>query len=815
MRLRSRGRACSLAFVTAAVTLFVQVLVHRVISAKLFNNFAFLVISLTMLGFALSGVLLSRILGSFLRRLDDAVAISAALFGLTTLAATAAFYHADVFQAAHSRPELVLSFLRTMPYALVFAVPFACCGLILGALLAAPELPARRIYFWDLLGSAVGAFAVIPAIAWLGAERGLLAASAVLLAGSVLLATPRSTVARTLAAVAGLALALAWAFSGRVFDMRYPRGTLLAELQATGGDYGVETIVWDPVARIEVSRIPPLQPATSPYRCLVGPNPALHARFKRVLTQNNTAWTYALEYDGSRESLAGVDETIYAAAYQARSVLRPRVGIIGVGGGFDVLNAIYFDASHITGVEVNAATVRLLTTRYRDYFRPWVEDPRLHLVLGEGRHYLATTRERFDVLQLSGVDSYSGTAGAAHVFSESYLYTAEAFDLYLSRLTERGILNLMRLEYIPPREMLRALVTGVEALRRAGVTRPAEHVVMLTAEPDPTFSALLVKRTPFAADEIRRLTAWAAANPYLAVSAAPGMRPDASPYQRFLALADPPAERAFVASYPWNISPAVDDRPFFFNHSFWWHLFPADPAVWASPPFMETGIVILGLVIGLATLVCIVLPLRHLAGGAPATPVTRRHGLFFAGAGLGYMAVEIALLQKFGLLLGHPNYALSVVLAALLLASGVGSLLSAQIARRLGGVRGVSLALAVVVLTEWWLVFPRLPGLATLPLGVRVAIVFALVAPIGLCLGTFVPTAIERLKPEAPAYVPWAWGLNGILSVLSPVASVAFSMTWGINALLIAALPVYLLTALALPPAASAAAASAEEVSSA
>lgn len=228
---------------------------------------------------------------------------------------------------------------------------------------------------------------------------------------------------------------------------------------------------------------------------------------------------------------------------------------------------------------------------------------------------------------------------------------------------------------------------------------------------------------------------------------------------------------------------------------------------------METGIVILAVVIGLATLVCIYLPLRHLARHAPATPATRRYGLFFAGAGLGYMAVEIALLQKFGLLLGHPNYALSVVLAALLLASGLGSLFSDRIVRLLGGIRGVSLALAAVVLAERLLVFPRLLDLATLPFALRVAFVFALVAPIGLGLGTFVPTAIERLKPEAPAYVPWAWGLNGIFSVLSPVASVAFSMTWGINALLVAALPVYLLTALALPPAASAAAATGKEVS--
>src|SRR5207302_5050469 len=133
-----------------------------------------------------------------------------------------------------------------------------------------------------------------------------------------------------------------------------------------------------------------------------------------------------------------------------------------------------------TGVEINAATVKILKQTYRDYFKNLVQDPRVHLVQAEGRHYLATTQRQFDVLQLSGVDSFSGTPGAAHVFSENYLYSTEAFDLYLSHLTDNGILNMMRLEYPRPREMLRALTTAVDALRRAGTERPADHIMMLT-----------------------------------------------------------------------------------------------------------------------------------------------------------------------------------------------------------------------------------------------------------------------------------------------------------------------------------------------
>ena len=138
--------------------------------------------------------------------------------------------------------------------------------------------------------------------------------------------------------------------------------------------------------------------------------------------------------------------------------------MICVGGGFDVLTALFFEASRIRAVEINAATIEIVTSTFAEYFRPWVEDPRVELVAGEGRHHLTAIDERFDVLQLSGVDSYSGTAGAAHVFSESYLYTEEAWDLYLSRLTDDGMVCMMRLELHPPREMLRAMTTAVAAL---------------------------------------------------------------------------------------------------------------------------------------------------------------------------------------------------------------------------------------------------------------------------------------------------------------------------------------------------------------
>jgi spermidine synthase len=798
---RTPARAAALAFLAAGTTLFVQVLVHRMVSAKLLNNYAFLVISLTMLGFALSGVLLTRLLGPFLREWPDALTLSAAGFVLSTLAVSVAFYRmGGGSQATLTVTGFLGEFFRWLPTAFLFAIPFTFSGLMIGALLSDPGLPAPHVYAYDLAGSALGSFVVIPAIRHLGVETSTLLACALLLAGTVALAPPRRTLARLAAVTAAVALSGTALARDRIFLMEPRDGSMLALRNTMGAPYGVEHVQWDPVARIEVSQTPPPVPERFSFPALVGDDPAFLQRFRRVLTQNDFAFTYMVDWDGRAESLKGIERTIYAAAYEASSVASPRVLVVGVGGGFDILTALRYDARDVTGVEINGATLDIVSRVYADYCGAWSKHPRVRLIEDEGRHHLAVRPDRYDILQLSGVDSYSGTPGAAHVFSESYLYTAEAFDLYFSRLTENGILNVMRLEQTPEREMLKALVTAVGMLRRAGIATPAEHIRLVTAR-SSNFTALLVKKTPFSADERRRLAAWADASPWFRSSnaAAPGDRADGFG-QVFLGLGSAATERAFVAAYPYDISPATDDRPFFFKYSSWGHLLPLDRAFAVAFPVMEVSLLLLAAAIGAAALLCIYLPLRLLVAGEAGLPARGRYGLFFAAIGCGYFAVEIALLQRFGLFLGHPNYALSVVLAALLLTSGLGALASPRLPGGEAALRFTAYAVAGTLLFERTLAFPLLPRLAGLGFPLRVLVVFVLVAPIGFLLGSFLPRGLERLKAEAPALVPWAWGTNGIFSVLAPVFAIGFSVTWGIEALLLAAIPVYLVAGWALPP---------------
>jgi MFS family permease len=789
-----------LAFATAAVTLMSQVLVHRMVSAKLLNNFAFFVLSLTMLGFAASGVLLTRYSDWPGRRLSEVCLVASALFGPTIWLATWAFYRTpNVENWAQSPAGFAASFLACLPMALVYAAPFALCGLVLGALLASPALDTHRIYAADLLGSACGAAAVAPAITLLGVERALGLAAIGLVAAAAVAATEAGRRSRALALGSLLFLVPGTILAPRVLVMTYPEQSYLGLTQKADSGFTLERIVWDPVARIEVLRTPPPDPDTFPWPALVGRNRRFLQQFDRMFTQNNNAFTYALDFDGHRESLAGIDETIYAAAYEASSVPNPRVLVIGVGGGFDILTALYYEASSVIGVEINGATLDLVQDTYRSSFRGWVDDPRVRLVHSEGRHHLARDPSRYDVLQLSGVDTVSGSPASAHVFSENYLYCAEAFDLYLDRLSPDGMLNMMRNEFTPPRDMIRALVSATEALRRKGLTRPRDHVAVLASH-NGSFTALLLKRSAFRPEEVARLGEWTEGTPDIFVAAAPGVTSPDNLYQRFLTLEDPRKERAFARAYPLDIRPVDDDRPFFFRFSYWWHLWAGRQALLGSLPVMEIGLLVLLAVTGLAALVCVVLPLRLLTKRGDTVDHRVRYGLYFAGLGLGYMAVEVALLQRFGVFLGHPNHALSVVLAGLLLASGFGARFLAPLVHRPHAVRLLAYSLSVVVLVEHLVVLPLLPRLVAWPMAARVAVVAACLLPLGLCMGAFFPAGLQRLKDEAPAFGPWAWGLNGVFSVVAPVLSVGISMTWGISALLLGSLLVYLGAALVYPP---------------
>ena len=273
--------AAAFAFLTAAVTLVTQILVYRIVSAKFLNNYAFLVISLTMLGFAFSGVVLTRHLDGALRRINEAMTWFTALFIISLLSGTSLFY--QVVAAGNypaSRMDFSLIILKTLPYVFVFLPPFAFAGLILGTLLFAPSYPTGRIYFSDLVGSGFGAFVVIPAISRLGLEECLLLTCALFVAGSLFCYRPKGAPSRIAMGAAIVLLVIATVKKEAFFKLRYPSNTMLSSVEELGEPYGIEYTAWDPIGRIEVSRIPPPHPDQTPYPSLIGSNREFHHQSK-------------------------------------------------------------------------------------------------------------------------------------------------------------------------------------------------------------------------------------------------------------------------------------------------------------------------------------------------------------------------------------------------------------------------------------------------------------------------------------------------------------------------------------------------------
>ena len=780
------NRCNGVSFLTAFTTLATQILVFRIISAKLLNNLAFLVISMTMLGFALSGVILAFNY-NFIKRFRKSIHLFTFLYVLTLLLSTILFYHLPIKTLfSKNIVDYTKIFLSFICLSSLFVVPFTFCGLILGVLLSHKKLPTRKIYCFDLIGSALGALLIIFLISFIGVEKSLLILSGGFLVGINILFPLRSKKFKRLTGFMLIVIFILFLFNSRIFQMKYPVGSHLTR-------YEMEHFEWDPITRIEVSKFNTEKDILFDL-ALVGTNKNFHNSIHKVLTQNNNAGTLAPYYDGNIESLKGIEETLYHSSYQATSVSSPNVLVVGVGGGMDILAALNSNAASVTGVEINGATHKILRKVYADYFKNWVNDPRVHLVHDEGRHYISKTNKLYDIIQLTGVDSYTGTMASSNIFSENYLYTKEAVKLYFERLTDQGIINIIRLEFPRvPREVIRMLTTVVETLREQGIEEPAKHIVTITYNKH-TLAALLIKKTPFTENEIKKLKEWTAHNPYLYFSSTDDLSPHQERiYQFFLNLKNVSAERSFIKRYPLNISPVEDDRPFFFRYTKWEHLNPNFRVFnFTIIPIFEYNIILLLLILTFLCWICIQLPIKHLLKLNFNIKGLSRYVFIFSFLGLGYFFIEIAFMQKLGLFLGHPNLAISIVLSSLLLSTGIGSMYSKNIIHRVKKIKYISYCLCLLILAEYHFILPHLNQLIYMNLLIKGVIALIVLFPIGAILGVFMPTAIDQLKRISPKYVPWGWGINGVFSVIAPIIAIAISVTFGISLLLLCAIPLYL-----------------------
>lgn len=784
-------------FLLSAATLAFSVNLTRIFSVAQFYHFAFMIVSLTLLGFGGSGTFLT--LFPRLRERDPARVLGLLSWGFALTAigsyALTLYVPFDSFRIAHDwRQGAVLAL-----HYVALASPFFCSGTAVGLLLAAEPERANRTYAANLTGSATGCLlaVIIPSLVGgegtvlLSAALGLLAALTFqhhatravlsLSKGNTQHAT-RITycVLRVIQAALALVLLLATLWPPSLLEIRLsPYKSLSYILLYPDADLIFRR--WNGFSRVDVVRSQSIRSLPGRgFICPVQPPPQLG------LTVDGDDLSPISHVSPGFTALEFTDCLLTALPYRLRPgaralVLEPR-------GGFDVLVALAEGAQAVTAVEANPLIVEAVRAQ-GEWAGNLYDDPRVTVILEEGRAYARRTEERYDVVMLSLTAPQRTVTSGAYSLAEDYRYTVEAFADYLARLDEDGLLVVTRWLQVPPSEETRAFALAVEAVERSGGDPRARLVALRSYQQ----MLILVRRGAFTGEELEAVRTFAAPRAFDLVYL-PGIRPDE--VNRYNVLPEPDYYRACVGlvraedrdgwyrAYPFDVEPPGDDRPFF-GHFFKWRQAPEVLAMAGHTwqPFGGAGYFVLLALLALALLaagVLILLPLtaRQRGGVRRGEPLGATLG-YFALLGLGYLCVELPLLQRFILFLGHPAYAMATVLFALLLFSGLGSLLSRRVPL------GAVLILLPALIVAYALGLPALFEAAlAVSLGGRLVVAVVALAPPGLLMGMPFPKGLALLERRGPALIAWAWGVNGAVSVVASILAALLALSFGFSVVL-------------------------------
>jgi len=795
-------------FATSMAVLTLEIALTRIFSVSLWYHLAFMVISTALLGFGASGTFLT-VRRNLLENLESNLARFAGLTAVGVVLSFALMTRLPLDPLAPLAEGLSpsarlwqtawLILLLLADYVLV-VVPFFFAGLTLGSAFSAMAQRISTLYFADLIGAGLGCLVVVGALWVLPGQGVVLFAAGLAALASLLFSLNRGLRSPSglgsplslLAAGGAVLLFLLSPIADRFLPLYIPPSKPLHQAYA---DPTVDLVYtgFTPFARVDVMYKEGASLGAwglSP-RCTAPPSPE-----QLFITIDAAAITAITRFDGDLESIGFVNCAPSSLAYQVRAEPLDSALIIGPGGGIDVLTAYYNGVKRIVGAEINPLIVNLVTddALYRDYAGGLYTDyPQIQVELAEGRNFVARSQEQYDLIQFSQVDTWAAAASGAYSLSENFLYTTEAFLDYYDHLTENGLLTVGRWYFEPPRQAFRLVTIGTAALERRGVADPSQHFMVVRAGDTSTF---IMKKTPFTPEEIARLRDVVDRLGFTMLYA-----PDETdPTNWFVRFFTAPDRAQFYRNYPLDVTPTTDDRPFFFEYYGW-----SNFGDFRSGKVTLVILLIQALVLAAGL---ILWPLWRFQRQGLATRGARRFLIYFAALGVGFIFIEIGLMQRFILFLGHPVYSTSVVLFSILTFSGLGSFLSGRLLRglppsesgRQGGderdprwlQRRVIPLLGGLTVVYILALPPLFRWLLALDLSYRVGLSILLLAPLGLLMGMPFPLGIRLVDRMNPALVPWAWGVNGFGSVVGSILAVMIAQSYGFAFVIGLAVLVYL-----------------------
>lgn len=740
---------------TTLASLLLELTLTRIFSVVFYYHFAFLAISIALFGLGAGGVF------TYARKAAGGLSRLAPLAGLASLTTIAALAWLLTRREPGAWDLAAVYFLS--------ALPFFFAGAVVSLAISETIERVGRVYFFDLVGAAGGCLLLVPLLDLAGGPAAALVAAWCFAVAACLwsrLAAGRAARITSCVLAALVLLLLAANARWNLLDVRHAKGRDLARQQE-------RFVKWNSFSRV----------------ALAG-EPGSGMIYIDADASTGVPW-----FDFDRLTEAQRREALKLGP-SLPFLLRPgaKALILGAGGGWDVARALASGSRDVTAVEINPIIAdTIMRRRFPHYSNGLYLRPEVRLVIEDARAFVRRSRERYQVIQATLVDTWAATAAGAYALSENNLYTVEAFREYLEHLTDDGVLAFTRWGLEPPRESLRLVWLAVAALESLGAREPRRHLaVFREGKPEDltrwgVLDHVLIARRPLRGPDLERLCEaarerglWPA---YLPNEHIPGA---------FAALLEATDRRAFLRAYPFDVSPVTDNRPFFFYtvqpRDVWNYLNriargSADYEVNRAVPLLFT---LLGVSL-LATALILVLP-PLLAGER----VPRRAGIapflaYFVAIGIGYILIQVALVQKFILLLGHPTSALSVIVFSMLVASGLGSYFSA----RLAGAGEGRLDLVFAGIVAWIAALAPVAGplcsaAVGWPWAAKAVMTAAMVAPPAFLMGVPFPVGLARLERRHGPAVRWAWALNAAASVLGSVTAVALGLFLGLRETLLA-----------------------------
>ncbi len=785
-------------FLVTAVTLMLQLVQTRILSVVAWYHLAFFVISIAMFGLTAGAVWV------YLRRerfTEKTLSHDLAYFSSALAVSTALAFAAQLTIAPVAAPSLV-SVLIWTELAICLAVPFVFAGVVVSLALTRSPYPIGRVYGVDLAGAAVGCLGVLAllnvadgpsAVLWVAAIAAL---AAVLFSRSGIGAAPREKLPFSWVLQRPQAIFLVLIAAAVVNGAMSPRGLHPVFVKGAAERLVVRLFEeWNSFSRILVFDVD----NTNPH--MWGPSP----------TYDRDEWSiekHGMNIDGSAgTTMYGIDDSLEPAGFLRYDVTnlayflpdQERAGIIGVGGGRHLLGAKVFGVPEVTGVELNPVFGRLLTEEpgFAE-FAGVRELDGVNIEIDEARSWYARTDQTSDIIQMTLVDTWAATGAGAFSLSETGLYTVEAWRILLDRLTSDGVFTVSRW-YAPsrPEETGRMVSLAVAAAFDHGASEPRQHI-FLTAS--GRVANLVLSRAPLSPGDVPTLEAAAREMEY-DVLVSPNREPDSGILREIVNVGSTAELQSRTADMALDMSAPTDERPFFFNQLPLYDpiqtinlAFVTGAAGVVSGNLFATATLLILFLVSLAlVLATIVVPLRSAVrdvGGRLAFAGTA----YFLLIGVGFMSVEIGLLQRMSVFLGHPIYSLSMVLFSVILTTGIGSMISDRLpldspaklvawAAFTGGYLLVlPLWLAGVLLASESAVLPVRAGLCVLA-----------ITPAGLLMGYGFPTGMRLISAVDRTPTPWFWGINGAAGVLAATLSVTSSIAFGISTTLFIGAACYLL----------------------